>query len=494
MTSLSETASALLTHDQGVFFVSRTGTHLGGVDRWIGGFSYVLYCDSWDGAHPRVFTPSRMPRVPVTGTIRVVNWLLQHPEVQAHIAERTPSGQRPRIIAAFFDATTERICDRLGYELIMPKHSLRERIDSKIVTTQLGNAAGVPSVPNILTRADTWEQLRAQATAANLGEHLVVQTPYGNSGHTTYFMSSQDDFDRVATEVRGEDLKVMRRIEHRPLTVDAVITRSGTVAGPLLSEVTGHPELTKYRGGWSGNELSAGLLPDTVRERGAAMVRDFAGALAAEGYRGVFCVDLLLDTEHGDLYLGELNPRLSGATPASNLALTQATGLPLTAFHLLEFLDGADTLPVDEANARVHAAAHDPREWSHVLVQYLEGSPAKVTHAPVTGRYRREADGSLKLLARDRDWYDLTDESEVFFLRLAATGDTCSTSHDLGMLVTRTRLENDARALTGDAQQLIAAIHALYHTRPLGVFGRAIHFAERGWGAVSARIRARRAR
>lgn len=491
MTSLSETANALLTQDHGVFFVSRSGTHLGGVDRWIGGFSYVLYCDSWDGAHPRVFTPKRTPRVPVTGTVRVVNWLLQNDEVRAYIAAHTPTGQRPKIIAAFFDATTERICENLGYELIMPKNSLRTRIDSKIVTTQLGNAAGVPSVPNILTRADSWEDLRRQASAAGLGDHLVVQTPYGNSGQTTYFMSSQADFDRVAAEVRSEELKVMRRIEHRPLTVDAVITRNGTVAGPLLSEITGHPELTRYRGGWSGNELSAALLSAQVRERGAKMVDAFAKALAAEGYRGVFCVDLLLDTERGELYLGELNPRLSGATPASNIVVSQATGLPLTAFHLLEFMDDAGELPVDETNALIRAAVNDPREWSHVLVQYLDDAAARVLEAPATGRYRREADGSLTFVSRELDWYSLTEESEVFFLRLTAAGETCGTSQDLGLLVTRTRLEDDARALTDDAQRLVAAVQALYRTRPLTAIGRAIHFAERAWGALSARLRDR---
>ena len=38
----------------------------------------------------------------------------------------------------FFDEETEEICDELGYELILPPDSLRRHLDSKIVTTQLG--------------------------------------------------------------------------------------------------------------------------------------------------------------------------------------------------------------------------------------------------------------------------------------------------------------------------------------------------------------------
>lgn len=502
MTSLAETTRALLTEDHGVFFVSRTGTHLGGVDRFIGGFSYVLYCDSWDGAHPRVFVPTRKPKSPVRGAIRAVNWLLSNAEVQQYIRAHTPTGARPKIIAAFFDATTERICERLGYNLIMPKDSLRTRIDSKIVTTELGNAAGVPSVPNVLTRADSWEELRRQATDAHLGEHLVVQTPYGNSGQTTYFISGREDFERVAEEVRGEEIKIMRRIEHRPLTVDAVITRSGTIAGPVLSEITGHPELTEYRGGWSGNELSAKLLPADIQQRGTQMVHDFAASLAAEGYRGVFCVDLLLDTDTGELYLGELNPRLSGASPASNIAVSHATGLPLTAFHLLEFTGdpaGAELpeLPVAEANALLQERSDGAGEWSHVLVQYLESETATVQRAPKTGLYRVHENGSLEFLQPELDWYALDNETsaaDVFFLRLTDEGEHCETGQDLGMLVARRRFEDDERALTDDARALIAGIQGLFDTVPITRLGRAIRFVQRASDALAARLRNRLAR
>ena len=54
----------------------------------------------------------------------------------------------------FFDSETEEICEELGYDLILPPASLREHLDSKIVTTQLGNEAGAPSVPNVLTKVE----------------------------------------------------------------------------------------------------------------------------------------------------------------------------------------------------------------------------------------------------------------------------------------------------------------------------------------------------
>ena len=48
----------------------------------------------------------------------------------------------------------------------------------------------------------------------------------------------------------------MRRIDHRAIAVEAVLTRHGTLVGPLMNDITGHPELTPYRGGWAGNDYS----------------------------------------------------------------------------------------------------------------------------------------------------------------------------------------------------------------------------------------------
>ena len=155
----------------------------------------------------------------------------------------------------FFDEETEEICRELGYTLILPPDSLRRRLDSKIVTTQLGNEAGAPSVPNVLGHADTYAALTALAAGAGLGDDLVVQTPYGDSGKTTFFIKSEADWDEYADDIVGQELKVMKRINNKAAAVEACITRHGTIVGPFMTDLTGYPELTPYKGGWCGNDL-----------------------------------------------------------------------------------------------------------------------------------------------------------------------------------------------------------------------------------------------
>jgi biotin carboxylase len=105
------------------------------------------------------------------------------------------------------------------------------RLDSKIITTQLGEEAGVLSVPNVLGRATSYPELLELAATAGLGDDLVVQTPYGDSGKTTFFVRGERDWNADAGEVADQELKVMRRIEPNAVAVEACITRHGTVVG-----------------------------------------------------------------------------------------------------------------------------------------------------------------------------------------------------------------------------------------------------------------------
>ena len=77
-----------------VYFFGATAFNLLGIDRWVRNFSYVAYFDSWDGGHPRVFSPKHKPYVKFESSEEINNYLLRDPEVQAFIASR---GGRPKV-------------------------------------------------------------------------------------------------------------------------------------------------------------------------------------------------------------------------------------------------------------------------------------------------------------------------------------------------------------------------------------------------------------
>lgn len=456
----------LLFHrnERPIYFISATNFNLLGIDQWVSRFQYINYIDCFDGRHPNVFVPPELPHEPFQSIEDINNYLLQHKDVVDHI-ER--AGGRPVAVFLMFDEETERLCAELGIELWFPSAALRARCDNKMETVRIGNKAGVPSVPNALCKVDSYAHLREIADAHQLGEQLVVQTAFGDSGHTTFFIASAADFERHAEEIiRDPEVKIMKRINCRGATLEACATRSGTLVGPLLTEVVGEAELTPYRGGWCGNEIFPGAFSEEVRAKARDMASRFGQQLMAEGYRGYFDLDFLIDQDSGEVYLGELNPRICGASPMTNHAAFAYADVPLFLFHLLEFSGIDYELDVEELNTRwANPAFID--SWSQLVIKHTASNVDIITHAPASGIYRMADDGSVSYHRFDYQRQDIATENEAFFLRISGPGDYRYEGADLGILITRGRAMCDDFSLNQRARHWIAGIKKYYAAKPV---------------------------
>jgi biotin carboxylase len=462
LNGISEIRTFFRTNEQPIYFVGPTAFNLLGIDRWVRNFEYIAYYDSWDGAHPRVFAPTNKPYVEFESSEHINNYLLRDPEVRAYLQRR---GGTPMVAMVFFDEETEEICKELGYNLILPPDSIRRRLDSKIVTTQLGNEAGAPSVPNVLGKADSYAELEALTAEHKLGSDLVVQTPYGDSGKTTFFIKSEADWDTNADNMVGQELKVMKRINNKAAAVEACITRHGTIVGPFMTDLTGYPELTPYKGGWCGNDLFPEALTDNQRATAINHVRNMGDRLAQEGYRGFMEVDVLVDLDTDEVYLGEVNPRISGASSMTNVTAGAYADVPLFLFHLLEFMDVDYSINVEEINDRWRdLAAVDI--WSQLIMKEPTDSVERILAAPRTGTWILGEDGEFTFDRVSNDWHDLTGENEAFWLRVYGTGDYRFRGADLGILVTKGRMQT-SEGLTQRCLRYIEGIRRQYQSEPL---------------------------
>jgi biotin carboxylase len=451
------------TNQTPIYFVSPTAFNLLGMDRWVRNFHYVTYFDSFEGSHPNVFVPEDR-RAPEFESIEdICNYLLRHPEVLSFTAAHGAGG---RVVFVMFDEETEELAARAGLRVAHPPAELRHRLDSKIVTTQLGNDAGVPSVPNVLGRAASYPELLALADRSGLGHDLVVQMPYGDSGKTTFFIRTGADWDKCAAKepLAEQELKVMRRIDHRAIAVEAVLTRHGTLVGPLMNDITGHPELTPYRGGWAGNDYPATLTSEQ-KNRARSLTERLGDRLAGEGYVGFFEVDFLVDTGTGALYLGELNPRISGISSMTNVTAGAYADMPLFLFHLLEYLDIDYEVDIGEINDRWSREA-TVDVWSQIIIKETRDQVELLTEAPRTGIYRLGEDASVTFRRWGNDWHGIVSESEAFYLRIMGPGDYRYRGADLGALVTRGRLQADDNQLEERCKQWITGMRGQFAGTP----------------------------
>ena len=447
-----------------IFFVSATNFNLLGIDEWVRNFKYINYIDCYDGRHPNVICPKEQPHAVFQSIEDINNYLLQHKEVVDYIEGRGP---KPKLVFLMFDEKTEALAKAIGADVWFPKAKLRSRVDNKIETVRIGNKAGVPSVPNTLAEVKSYVDLTKLAKDAGLGNDLVLQSAFGDSGHTTFFIKSESDFRKHAHEIVGQgEIKIMKRIDCRGSAIEACATKAGTIVGPLMTELVGFKELTPYRGGWCGNEIFPNAFPKKVHEQVRDYTFKFGEQLRKEGYRGYFELDFLIDTKTNEIYLGELNPRITGASSMTNHAAFAHADAPLFLFHLLEFSGVPFDIDIEELNGR-WSEEDNIDSWCQMVIKHTEDSIDIIAEAPETGIWRMADDGSVSYNRFDYHRRAVESEREAFFLRILKPGDYRHEGADLGILVTRGRAMDDNFALTHRSKLWIEGIRRHFSGRPL---------------------------
>jgi D-alanine-D-alanine ligase-like ATP-grasp enzyme len=458
---LSDIRQHFTRNETPIYYVDATNFHLLGTDEWVRRFQFINYNDCFDGTHPNVFVPPqvRAEAFPFDTLEELNAYLLLRPETQAYVKARGPG----KAVFLYFDESVIDACRQLDLEVIFPPMELRQEVDSKIGATRIADRAGVPSVPNVLAHVDSYATLRK--VSAPLGNELVIQTPFGDSGVTTFFVANEEQYNKHKKAIEREsEVKVMKRIRPMAGAIEACVTRAGTLVGPLMTEIVGFKELTPYQGGWAGNEVDPEAFSDAI----CNIARDRTVALGDElgrlGYRGYFELDYLIDQDSGELYLGEINPRITGASSMTNLSAFAHADAPLFLFHLLEY-DGVDfELDTHELNQR-WSDPENGDSWSQLILKYLGDAPVIVARAPLSGVWRMDERGNIHHVRLQTHRRTVDSDNEAFFLRVAAAGDVVGLGYDIGVLVLRGRLMTKDGELTDRAQAWNRAIRAQFAVR-----------------------------
>ena len=148
----------------------------------------------------------------------------------------------------------------------------------------------------------------------------------------------------------------------------------------------------------------------------------------------------------------------------TNVTAGAYADVPLFLFHLLEYLDVDYDLDVDEINQRWRElAAVDV--WSQLIMKTSDPTVRLIQQAPKTGIYRLQSDGSLEYERNTLDWHYLNDTDEAFFLRVYPEEGYLFKGADLGILVTKARMQID-NGLTDKCVKFIDGIKERYVAPP----------------------------
>lgn len=233
-------------------------------------------------------------------------------------------------------AALERTIDRIGVPCTLAaiKSSMRASLDDKLFVRQGVTKCGLDVIPGeVLQLADaSYRHVRAK-----LGERLVVQLPVGSSGSHTFPVSSDAEYEGVANRHGGMAI-VTPRLQGWSLNSHGVVSEGSITVGDASVQLIGIPECVDLPFGWCGNDFGAMRhLGSDVAYAVSDGTKRIGEWLRTYGYRGMFGVDMFVETHSNRTYVLEVNPRLQGSTSLLTQLELMWGKTPLVARHLAAF-------------------------------------------------------------------------------------------------------------------------------------------------------------
>ncbi len=460
LNGVDEIKQFFLENKISIYFISATNFNLMGIDEWISNFKFISHIDSYAGHYKNLFSPTEVPHEDFTSIEDINNYLLTHPEVIDFINSGKQDGDSGKALFLMFNEKTEQLAKNLGLDVCFPSAQLRDYLDNKVNTNRIAEKAGVACVPNVLSKVTSYNQLRE--ISRHLGEDLVIQTAFGDSGHTTFFISNENEFANYAEEILKEDeVKIMKRINCKGTAIEGCVTQHGTIVAPLMTELVGFESLTPYKGGWCGNEIFPNAFNEDIREKAKIYTQCFGDQLRKEGYKGYFELDFLIDQDNGEIYLGELNPRVSGVSSLTNHSKFAMTDVPLFLFHMLELMEIPYVIDVNELTNK-WAKAENMDSWSQLVIKHTRKTLELATKVPQSGIWEMKKNGTIKFKKMDAHRQSISGDNEAFFMQITQEDDYLYEGADLGILLLRGRLMNNDFQLSERAKRWIKAFRNEY--------------------------------
>lgn len=218
-------------------------------------------------------------------------------------------------------------------------------------------------------------------------ERIVVQDEQLSGGKGTFIIANFDEY-RAALEAlnklsQHERVVVSDAIESpRERSIQCCVTQYGVFSGPLQRQIVRHPLLANMAvpegDKFCGAQILAADQNTDVHQEAERIAREIGQVLQAEGYRGIFGIDFLMDAAD-ELFVLEINPRITGVTPLLTALFTGETGVPFYLLHLLE-LGGYDYTIEDTYSAF-------DADGSLLVLHSLEIGPVRLLEAPRSGTY-----------------------------------------------------------------------------------------------------------
>lgn len=225
---------------------------------------------------------------------------------------------------------------------------------------------------------------------------VIVQDAEMSGGKGTFFVKDEASFLNAKTIMaKGSATEVViSEAVSSPSerSIQCVATNQGVFMGPPQIQIIDEPLLINRE--VVGAEKFCGVVVDVVKTTDVQRttmqkIAQFIGQkLIDMGYRGIFGIDFLVD-DSGEVFVLEVNPRITGATPLLTALYSAESYVPFYLLHILEIMKQSYQIDSGSVSFDAYDTAHS---GSLMILHSQRTTRVEVVETLQTGIYSADLD------------------------------------------------------------------------------------------------------
>jgi len=238
------------------------------------------------------------------------------------------------------------ICKQNNWNLIGPSPDIIQKLDSKSYFRSLLKKMKLPSIPSLTISGNELLKISYQKINEQIGKKFVIQDHLGKTGEKTktMFISTQGEFLDSQQLIQKNKLNdssfiISKYISGIPLSMLGCSTSKGTLTGFLQFQIIDSIDVANTnnaKGVFCGHDWGKAQEFKIVEAAMASTVKTIGDYIYTLGYRGLFGIDFIFDSQNCIALALECNPRYTGSFPLFSLIEEMNNSIPLEFFHLVE--------------------------------------------------------------------------------------------------------------------------------------------------------------
>lgn len=174
--------------------------------------------------------------------------------------------------------------------------------------------------------------------ARECGLPFVLQFGHGWAGNTTFFIHEEKEFSLLAGKFPHTNVKVSKFIEGFTILNNCCISDGEIYISSPAVQIDSIAHLCEKPGVTCGRQWPARFISTNQIEQIKNISKIIGNFMNTDGFRGFFGIDFLIDKGTGQIYISEVNARLTASSAFFTLLEIGLNTIPLMAYHLAEFM------------------------------------------------------------------------------------------------------------------------------------------------------------